>query len=295
MSDDARDGSGLDRTGRLLTSEMAPNRPDSTDHRPQSDRLSEAILDQLRPRVGAWSMLTAYLSLVRHLRVGDPASRIPTPSSGQTGRDDAHYGEAVRLLREMHPHLIAGYADMARQVLTGIRPRWRGVVIDLMFAEPAGWLRQSGQQPDPRMWFAGAKSYLRAMVPARHVEQALQLLNYDQVVTEHTIVRALPHAGGVAAFSLAQPESTVWYATAMRAHPVAAIHAAAALAAWVWAEPQAVIDPDQVALDLVARAMRFSDLAPPPDSADSGHAYPSDDREDEFVPPWQQQPPMGLE
>jgi hypothetical protein len=279
------DGRGATRNPLL---EMAANFPDSMDDRPQPGRLSEHTADHLRPQVAAWTIVTAYLQLVGDLGVVDPAAEIPAAQGPQTDRDVELRADLAAKLREAHPHMVAGHAEDAREVMTWIRLRWRGTVIGLVFAEAARWLERSGYQPDQRIWFAGAASYLRAMVPPRHAEQALQLLDHEYLVAEHTRVRALPAGRDVAAFALERPEHTVWYATAMRAHPVAAIHAAAALAAWVWAEPGAVVAPGEVALELADRAMKFGQLAPPTDPSARREPVPDADDGDVFVPAWRQ-------
>ena|GEM_PF-7095295 len=270
--------------------EMAPDVPDSTDDTPGTGRLSGYARDRLRPKVAAWTLLNAYLALVDDLGTLDPADIVPAAQSPQAVPLREDIG---RMLRALHPAQVRGNADDAAQVMRWIRPRWRGVVITVLFAEAARWLRRSGSQPDERVWLSGAASYLRAMVPARHVDEALRLLDHQRLLDEQARVHALPRGQGVAAFGLEQPHATVWYATAMRAHPVAAIHAAAAVVAWVFAEPGAVLDPKGTAVELARRALEGAQLAPPGAEAPRPGSPATRVVEDTFVPAWEQPPAAG--
>lgn len=281
-----RPSSRSTRSGRMLAGEMAPNLPDSGDDRPQPGRLSEATLDQLRPEVAAWTMLTAYLSLVRDAGTLDPAADVPEPAADATDADRQQLADIARLLRQTHPMMVAGYARDAQEIMTWIRPRWRATVIQLIVGEAHAWLHASGYRPDQATWLAGARSYLRAMTPAAHVEQGLHLLDAHALQGEYERVRELPRGRQATALTLDDVEHTVWYALAMRAHPVAAIHAAAALAAWLWAEPGAVTEPGEVAVQLAGRALRFAELAPPVPPTAAG-AVPADSDGDQFVPDWE--------
>jgi hypothetical protein len=247
-----------DRGSRRSTGPAVDVDPDVADSLPRWRR-GEFAKNAFAPGLTAWSLLSAYLALVGDRREVDAADAVP----------------------RMGPGMIAGHVDYGAESMKWIKPWDYGSVVKAIFVELTRWLHELGYVPDRRAWFAGARSYLEVMVPAEHRAEALRLLDYEVLQAEQldvgtTRLRLLQ----IPEWNLEDPENGVWFATAMRAHPVAMIHAAAALASSIFAGPDRAVAARRKAFELTRRAGEYQQLmqaapAPPAPAAGGIRAFPA--------------------
>jgi hypothetical protein len=239
-----------------------------------ADRAGETAPDWLRPEPTALHLLCCYLDLLTGRL---PDAHLPDGDSVAT------WEQRLDGLAAIDPVTAAWHATAAAEAIWWIRPRWRGAVIGALLWEAEAWLSRSAYQPQVPAWFGGAAGYARAMVRADHLDEVLGLLDPRRLAIEHLRVRE--RVPGVVAFSAAQPQDTLWYALAMRARPVPAIHAAACLAAWVFAVPGVLNDRPQAYRDVAARSFRRGTATPvvAQELVDRGRFDPPE----VFVPWWE--------
>lgn len=237
---------------RRAVPEMLPNTPDSLNDMPTPGYLSEHTRDFLAPDVMACSMLNMYLGIIMDLEDRARPFGIPHDEVDH----DAVSRQVAEDLRELNPAEFLGTERNVAEFTGAMKPRWRGQVTNKIFREANTWIAETGYQPDPPAWFTGARQFVPVTVPEQHRAAALELLDYDRVRDEAERVNAGRDVA-VAEFDLDKPENSVWYALAMRAYPLAMVHAAAALAAWIHGQPGAVAKANEKRLELGERAMKF--------------------------------------
>lgn len=169
---------------------------------------------------------------------------------------------------------ITRHRDNFAAYLSATHELYRALAVGRMFADAAGWIAQSGYQPDLDAWFTGARASLPLMVPADLLPAALGLLDLDGLrdeadriseVTRLENIRAaaaddempFPAEYRIFDLDLDDPRGTLWLIRARQAPTAAMLHAAAALVAWIHDAPGAVADPLAVSEDIVHR---ISDL-----------------------------------
>lgn len=174
-------------------------------------------------------------------------------TAGRPGRDD----EQLPLQVTRHAQTIARYMDL-------VTPEMRLLLLKTMFAEAAGWIAESGYEPDLQQWFTGAASYLEIMVPPQHRDQAQRLLDYDRLQADEQEAQSLLQRvaagedlpGPIVAFSVDDPAGALWTYDAIEAAPAATMHAVCALLTWLFGAPGAVVDAPGKARAIADRITR---------------------------------------
>lgn len=273
---------------RRAVPEMLPNTADSpNDLARPGYGLSEHSRDAIDPDVNAWAMLNTYLGMVMDLEEWVRPRAVPAAEIDHK----ALARDVAAQLRELaeRPALLAEFAYLEHNVsefVGHMKPRWRGRVTKVIFAEVDKWLTETGHQPDRAEWFAGAQVFIPVMVPPAHREATRMLLDYDALLADTERINSAL-ATPVPELAVDKPDSSVWFARAMRGSPVAMVHAAAALAAWIHAQPGAVAAVNEKRLELGRRALKFLEIV-----AHAPGRDPNGPQEDEpaYVAPWEARP-----
>jgi hypothetical protein len=273
------------RAGKPLTPvravpEMLPNTADSMNDMPKPGYRSEHLRDRLEPDVQAWNLLNIYIGLLMSIEdARDGGSAV----SAEPGEDPEQ--EAQRLLDKLRPLGMVADRENAAVFISMMKPRWRGTVMRKILREALNWMTESGFQPDHATWFEGARLYGQFMAPDAQQDEVVNLLDYMTLIAERRELD-LPDDELPVAFDIDKPEESFWFARAMRAHPVAAIHAAAALAIWVHAQPGAVLDVGEKRLELAQRSRKFHEIVGQAPGRDPN--APEEPEYPPFVPAWEQ-------
>jgi hypothetical protein len=213
-----------------------PATPPSIDD--QRKGLSSYARQEIRKKVTAWMILLAYLEYAQD-GDGPPADFLAPRREGESEEEFALRWKTDLLLAET-TEFAGSPADQTAEVLASwITPSMVPGVLETLAGEVAAILDSSGYQPVPAAWQAGARSLFGALCPAEDWEVGLDQLE------------------ALASSRLAVTEQTEKQATAA---PIATIHAAAALTAWLYGQPEAVHDEAVATSALADRAAKFGDL-----------------------------------
>lgn len=213
------DGLAKEARRRARTAATAPRRTDSTSAPTAlEDRVSVAT------QVDAWQFLLNYLNYVRDGGFDVPLDKFGPQRPGETAEEAELRREVARKTKEVQA-LAGDWAELCAEVTE--RPTL-ALGPDTMVAHVAevgrGWLKTAGHMPDRDEWITGARPLLGVLCASEHWLDALNVL--DQVGT----------------MGIAPGEDASLVAAAAQAKPAAALHAAAALVAWLYEQRSIVFD-----------------------------------------------------
>ncbi|MEU9700241.1 hypothetical protein [Streptomyces sp. NPDC047981] len=222
------------RRARELAPE--PTRPVSTDDM-GGGRLSSYTRREIGKQVYAWMILLSYLEGALDGGDGLPKDLFAPQKPGESDEDYAARIEADRLVAETQA-MAGSPAEQVAEVLSSWVPRSLVPgVVEQLSAE--GLRHLDTATPDPGQWQSGARPLLGILCPPAHWEAALDQLE---------------------ALAASRLKVTGTIAEHLDDHPVATVHAAAALVTWLYGRPDIVADPAAARLELAERAGKFGEF-----------------------------------
>ncbi|MFE9424223.1 hypothetical protein ACFYNO_14795 [Kitasatospora sp. NPDC006697] len=202
-------------------------------------RLSSYARWEIGKHLYAWMVLLSYLEFALD-GPGVPADLLAPQGAGESDDEFA----ARRRLARLHVEADAMAGSPAEQVAevlsTWVSPSQVSAVVKNVAAEGIKHLDASSVAgPDPAEWRAGARPFIGALCPATHWDAALE--QSDAFIASRLVVTG---------------EITM----RMIEHPVATVHAAAALVTWLYSRPEVVADPAAARLELADQAGKFGEF-----------------------------------
>lgn len=175
-------------------------------------------------QVDAWQFLLNYLNYVRDGGLDVPLDQFGPQRPDETAEEAELRLTVARKTKEVQA-LAGDWAELCAEVAA--RPTL-ALHPDVMVAHVAdvgrGWLKTAGHVPNRDEWIAGARPLLGVLCAPEHWLDALNVL--DQVGT----------------MGIVPGEDAPLVAVAAQAKPVAAMHAATALVAWLYGQRSVVFD-----------------------------------------------------
>lgn len=198
---------------------------------------------QYHRRTLEWSLhgnlfLMNYLSYVEDGGFSVPGHGKPR-AADETAEEYVALRDAKRALVEVQA--AAGtWAELCVEELRHIMPSDAASIAAALLGHGFSWCTASGFDPTPNAMRAGATPLLDAVCPWEHRDQAGEVLTviWGGMVTDQVAV----------------------VGTAAAVHPIATIHVAAAITAWLYSQPDCV--PDQLAakmeiIEQTEKALKF--------------------------------------
>ncbi|WP_284741880.1 hypothetical protein [Amycolatopsis sp. RTGN1] len=175
-------------------------------------------------QVDAWQFLLNYLNYMRDGGFDVPLDKFGPQRPGETAKEAELRLTVARKTKEVQT-LIGDWAELCAEVAA--RPTLTlnpGTMVAHVVDVGRGWLKATGHVPDRDTWIAGARPLLGILCAPQHWPDALNVL--DQVGT----------------MGITPSEDASFVAAAAQAKPTAALHAAAALVAWLFGQRSIVFD-----------------------------------------------------
>ncbi|GAA2255746.1 hypothetical protein GCM10010430_44470 [Kitasatospora cystarginea] len=224
---------------RSQPQELAPEpvRPPSPDDA-GGGRLSSYARWEIGKHVYAWMILLSYLELAID-GPGVPADLLAPQGASENDEEFAARRTSAQLHAEVDA-LAGSPAEQVAEVLSWVAPSQASAVVENLAAEGIKHLNASGANwPDPAEWQAGARPLIGALCPAAHWNAALEQLDTlaasQLAVTGEIITRGIEH-------------------------PVATIHAIAALVTWLHGRSDIVADPAAARLELAEQSSKLGEF-----------------------------------
>jgi hypothetical protein len=163
-------------------------------------------------------------------------------------RDGEPEADAAERMQAAHRLLngISSWTDMCASVLREVHTNDALALIEHIAKVGTTWLDESGYVPDPAAWRTGTRLLLAVQCPAVHWSEALGLLDLRLAMIANTQGEY-------------SPERMAWERGA-RDYPVAAIHVAAAMVAWLYGQDGVVPDHKAAIRKLAEDAQGFAEI-----------------------------------
>lgn len=213
-----------------------PSRPVSMDDM-GGGRMSSYTRREIGKQVYAWMILLSYLEGALDGADGLPADLFAPQKPQESGEDYAERIRTDRLLVETQA-MAGSPAEQVAEVLSSWVPRSLvSGVVDQLAGE--GLRHLDTVIPDAEVWQSGARPLLGILCPPKHWEAALDQLE---------------------ALAASRLKLTDAIAEHLTGHPVATVHAAAALVTWLYGRADIIVDPSAARLELAERAGKFGEF-----------------------------------
>lgn len=212
---------GLAKEARRRARTAAPT-PVRTDPATTSTTLEDRVA--IATQVDAWQFLLNYLNYVRDGGFNVPADLFGPQRPEETAEEAELRRTVARKTKEVQA-LAGNWAELCAEVAA--RPTLTlnpATMVAYVSDVGRAWLKSAGHLPDHDEWIAGARPLLGVLCASQHWPDALNVL--DQVGT----------------MGIAPDDDTSFAEAAAQAKPAAAMHAAAALVAWLFAQRSIVFD-----------------------------------------------------